>query len=140
MCEHGFPFKPYISYFLFSLSRKKIGWNVVNLNIDIYHYWWYICFINSPEHLKRFQSYLNSRLVNISFTIENKKDNKMPFLSVNIIHEHYKFTTSAYRKLTFNRIYIRFDSFLCFRICLNWLSFLFVALPYLGSLSLQTRT
>ena len=42
---------------------------------------------NSPEHLKRFQSYLNSRHVNVSFTIENEKDNRMPLLDVNIIRE-----------------------------------------------------
>ena len=31
--------------------------------------------LNSPEHLKRFYSYLNSCHVNISFTIANEKDN-----------------------------------------------------------------
>ena len=40
---------------------------------------------NSPEHLKRFQNYLNSPHGNISFTIENEKDNKMSFIDVNII-------------------------------------------------------
>ena len=40
---------------------------------------------NSPEHLKRLHSYLNSRLVNIFFTVENEKDNRMSFLDVNKI-------------------------------------------------------
>ena len=61
--------------------------------------------IYSPEHLKCFQSYLNSRHVNISITIENEKDNRMSFLDVNIIREQGKFTTSVYRKPTFNGIY-----------------------------------
>ena len=42
---------------------------------------------NSPEHLKRFQIYLNSRHTNISFTIENEKDNRISFLNINIIRE-----------------------------------------------------
>ena len=67
--------------------------------------------LDSPEHVKRFQSYVNSRHVNISFT-KNEKDKRMPFLDVNIIREQGKFTTSAYRKPTFSEIYTHFDSFL----------------------------
>ena len=75
---------------------------------------------NSPLHLKRFQSYLNSCHVNIFFTIENQEDNKTFFLEVNIICEQGKFTTSVYRKLTFSRIYTHFDSFLpsIYKICM----------------------
>ena len=137
----------------------------------------------------------------MSFTIENRKDNRMSFLDVNIIREKDKFTTSVYHKPTFSRIYTYFDSFLpssnkigllhtllyrCFRICSDWTKFhlelvkltdvfknngypenfinncfkvfldnkykiqekvitvpkktLFLVLPYLGPLSLQTRT
>ena len=156
---------------------------------------------NSAEHLKRFYSYLNSRHLNISLTIENEKDNRMSFLDVNIIREKDKFTTSVYRKPNFSGIYTHFDSFLpssnkigllhtllyrCFRICCDWTKFhlelvkltdvfknngypenfinncfkvfldnkyriqekvitvpkktLFLVLPYLGPLSLQTIT
>ena len=92
---------------------------------------------NSAEHLKRFYSYLNSRHLNISLTMENDKDNRMSFLDVNIIREKDKFSTSVYRKPTFSGIYTHFDSFLpssnkigllhtllyrCFRICSDWLS------------------
>ena len=156
---------------------------------------------NSAEHLKRFDSYLNSSRLNISFAIENEKDNRMSFLDVNIICEKDKFTTSVHRKPTFSGIYTHFDSFLpssnkidwlhtllyrCFQICSDWTKFhlelvklidvfknngypgnfinncfkvfldnkyrvrekvitvpkktLFLVLPYLGPLSLQTRT
>ena len=93
---------------------------------------------NSAEHLKCFHSYLNSRHLNISFTIENEKDNRMSFLDVNIIREKDKFTTSIYRKPTFSGIYTHFDSFLpssnktgllhtlldrCFWICADWTKF-----------------
>ena len=97
-----------------------------------------LLFFHSPDHLKRFQSYLNSCHVNISFTIENEKDNRMSFLDVNIIHEQGKFTTSVYHKAIFSEMFTHFDSFLpsiykigmihtllyrCFRICSDWTKF-----------------
>ena len=42
---------------------------------------------NSTEHLKCFHSYLNYRNPNISFAIENRKENRMSFLDFNIIRE-----------------------------------------------------
>ena len=93
---------------------------------------------NSEEHLKRFHSCLNSHHLNISFTIENGKKNRMSFLDVNIIREKDKFTTSVYRTPTFSWIYTHFDSFLpstdkitllhtllyrCFWICSDWTKF-----------------
>ena len=65
-------------------------------------------FFNSAQHLKRFHNYLNSRHLNIYFTMENEKDNRMSFLDVNIVREKDKFTTSVYRKPTFSRIYTHF--------------------------------
>ena len=41
----------------------------------------------SSDPLKRFQSYLNSCHVNMSFTIETEQSNKVSFLDVNVIHE-----------------------------------------------------
>ena len=38
---------------------------------------------NSAEHLKRFHGYLNSRHLNISFTIENQKTTECPSLTLN---------------------------------------------------------
>ena len=67
---------------------------------------------NSAEHLKHFSSYLNSRHLNVSLTIENEKDNRMSFLDLSLIREKDKFTTSVYSKPTFSGIYTHFDSFL----------------------------
>ena len=93
---------------------------------------------NSAEHLKRFDSYLNSSRLNISFAIENEKDNRMSFLDVNIICEKDKVITSVYCKPTFSGIYTHFDSLLpssnkiglfhtllyrCFGICCDWTKF-----------------
>ena len=155
----------------------------------------------SAEHFKRFDNYFNSRHLNIFYTIENEKDNRMFFLEVDIIRKKDKFISSVYHKPTFSGIYTHFDSFLpssnkiallhtllyrCSWICSDWTKFnlelvklidvfknkgylenfinnffqvfldnkyrvrekvitvpmktLFLVLPYLGPLSLQTRT
>ena len=71
----------------------------------------YLHFSNS-DHLKRFQSYLNSCHVNMPFTIETEQNNKISFLDVNIIRKRVKFIKSVYRKLTFSGVYTHLDSFL----------------------------
>ena len=65
----------------------------------------------SSDHLKRFQSYLNSCHVNMSFTIETEESNKISFLDVNVIREQDKFITSIYRKPTFSGVYSHSDRF-----------------------------
>ena len=50
----------------------------------------------SSDHLKRFQSYLNSCHVSMSFTIETEQENKISFLDVNVIREQGGFITSVY--------------------------------------------
>ena len=67
------------AFLVYLKKKKKNDQNVVHSNINHFTikgtlmiYFLY----NLPEHLKRFQSDLNSRYVNLSFTvtIENKKD------------------------------------------------------------------
>ena len=81
----------------FSLQRKNLARKFYYKRYvdDIY------VLFNSAENLKRIQRYLNSRHVNISFTIENEKDNRMSFVDVNIILEQENLKTSVYRKPTF---------------------------------------
>ena len=66
----------------------------------------------SSDHLKWFQSYLNSSHVNLPFTIETEQNNKISFLNINVIRDPGKFITSVYRKPTFSDVYTYFDSFL----------------------------
>ena len=71
-------------------TTKKIGWNVAHPNIGhftIEDTLMIHVFLKSPGHIKCFQSYLNSRHANISFTIENEKKNKMSFVDVIIIRK-----------------------------------------------------
>ena len=92
----------------------------------------------SSDHLKRFQSYLNSCHVNMSFTTETEQNNKISFLDVKVIREPGNFITSVYRKPIFSGVCTNFDSFIpdtykigmiytlvnrCFRICSSWSMF-----------------
>ena len=99
------------------VHHKKNGFNVVHWNIDHYTIKGTLMtfvLLNSPEHLKHFHSYLNSCHLNISFTTENEKDNRMSFLDINIICVQGRFNTFVYHKPTFSRIDTYFDSFLPF--------------------------
>ena len=88
----------------------------------------------SSDHLKRFQSDLNSCHVKYH-VIHYKQNKKISFLDVNFIREQGKIITSIYGKPTFSVVYTRFDSFLLdtykigmisvlvkryFRICSRW--------------------
>ena len=156
---------------------------------------------NWNNHLKYFQEFLNSRHINMSFSMQTEKQNKFSFLDIEVIREQGKFSTTIYRKPTFSGVYCNFESFLpsvykfgmvytlvhrCFRICSDWTNFhaeltflkkifrkngytesfidkcfkkflddihlvkekvptverkrLLLVLPYLGMISLQTRT
>ena len=48
----------------------------------------------------------------MSFTMESKKQNRMPFLNVPIIREDKTFTSSVYCKPTFSGAYTDCDRFL----------------------------
>ena len=66
----------------------------------------------SNDHLKYFQDFLNSCHINMSFSMETEKENKLFFLDVKIIREQGKFSTTIYRKPTFSGVYSNFESFL----------------------------
>ena len=47
----------------------------------------------------------------MSFSMKTEKDNKLPFLEVEIIRKQAKFTTTIYQKPTFISIYSEFEGF-----------------------------
>ena len=65
----------------------------------------------SNDQVKKFFRYVNSRHKNMSFTYEEEKDNKLPFLDVLVTREN-TFITNIYRKPTFSGLYTNFHSFL----------------------------
>ena len=88
----------------------------------------------SNHHVKYFQDFLNSCDINMSFSMETEKENKLSFLDAEVIREQGKFTVTVYRRPTFSGVYSNFESFLpsvykfgmvytlvyrCFRICSN---------------------
>ena len=66
----------------------------------------------SPEHVKPFVDYMNSKHKNINFSFETEKDGQMPFLDVNVFRENGKFVANVYRKETFTGVYTNFSSFI----------------------------
>ena len=67
---------------------------------------------NKKDTAVQFLSYLNSRHKNIQFTIEFEQDREIPFLDVLIKrHLNNSFSTSIYRKKTFTGLYTQWDSF-----------------------------
>ena len=65
----------------------------------------------SKQHIKMFFRYINSRHKNMSFTVEEELDHKLPFLDILVIRSE-KFITNLYRKPTFSGLYSNFYSFL----------------------------
>ena len=78
---------------------------------------------NSPEHLETIWKFLSRRHANMSFTIENEKQDRMSFLDVQII-----------RKNSMSKRFKRFMGIIQMKKELKRI------LQYLGSVSLQTRT
>ena len=50
----------------------------------------------SNDHVKYFQDFLNSCHINMSFSMETEKENKLSFLDVEVIRKQGKFTTTVY--------------------------------------------
>ena len=68
--------------------------------------------LKTPEHVKPFIDYMNSKHKNINFSFETEKDEQMPFLDVNVFRENGKLVTNVYRKETFVGVYTSFSSFI----------------------------
>ena len=90
---------------------------------------------DKPDHVNKFENFLNSWHKNIKFTKELEKDNAIPFLDILVSRKTCNFETSIYRKPTFSGVYLNFKSFvpevykrglvncLLFRVhklCTNW--------------------
>ena len=89
----------------------------------------------SNDHLKIFSRFLKFLLINMSFSMEAEKENKLSFLDIEIIREQGIFTSTVYRKPGFSGVYSNFECFLpsfykfsmvytlvyrCSCICSNW--------------------
>ena len=66
---------------------------------------WYFILFKSNDHLKYFKDFLTSSDINVSFSMETEKENKLSFLIFEIICEQGKFTSTIYWKPSFSGIY-----------------------------------
>ena len=107
-----------LTHFCHTMKKKLVK----QLSARIYqHYVEYIFILfKLNDHLKYFQDFLNFCLINMSFSMETEKENKLSVLDVKIMHEQGKFTTAVYRKPTFSGVYSNFESFLPSFINLVW--------------------
>ena len=71
------------------------------------------------SHANRFLSFLNSRHMNINFTIGNESNGSLAFLDVEISRLDGKFCTSVFLKKMFSGLGISFFSFCTFKFKLN---------------------
>ena len=79
----------------------------------------FVLLFRDKSHYKLFLNYINSKHVNINFTVETESTNSLSFLDVNVSRFNNKFITSVYRKPTFSGQGISFFSFTLFLFKLN---------------------
>ena len=65
----------------------------------------FVCFCSRNETLSFFQQ-LNNLHSSLTFTMDEEKDNKLPFLDVLVEWCLFAFVTSIYRKFTFTGLYL----------------------------------
>jgi hypothetical protein len=70
--------------------------------------------INNKDQADAILDFLRNQHVNIKFTIEHEKEDKLPFLDVVIIRQVDKYTTSIYHKPTFTGVYLNWTSLSAF--------------------------
>ena len=70
----------------------------------------FACFGSRDEALKFFQD-LNGLHPSLGFTMEEEKNNSLPFLDVLVERRSSSFLTSIFRKPTFTGLYLSWDSF-----------------------------
>ena len=70
----------------------------------------FTCFYSHNEALSFFHCLCDLHL-SLIFTMDEEKDNKLPFLDVLVKHRSFAFITSIYRKPMFTSLYLNWDAF-----------------------------
>ena len=72
----------------------------------------YFAILCSPDHLKKFTNYLNSKHKTIKFIYKKETTNLLPFGGILISRLENGFKTSVYHKPTLSGVYSNFNSFI----------------------------
>ena len=72
------------------------------------------CILQNENEAENFSEFLNTRHVNLEFTIETEKLNKLPFLDILIQKTESGLETSIYKKKTDTGLLTNFNSFISF--------------------------
>ena len=64
------------------------------------------------SQVESFKKFMNACHPNMKFTFEKEQNKFFNFLDVKVIRENNVFTTSVYRKPSFNRVSTHFDSYM----------------------------
>ena len=110
----GSPLGPSLAN-IFMSHYEKIWLDDCPLSFKPAYYYRYVddtfLLFKSKHHVQLFLDYLNAKHANIKFTSDVEKNNKLPFLDVNITRTNNEFTTAVYRKPTYTGLTTKYDSF-----------------------------
>ena len=70
----------------------------------------FVIWPHGPDRLRSFHQHLNKQHPKIQFTVEEEKDDQLPFLDVRVSKEGGRLLTSVYRKPTHTERYIPYHS------------------------------
>ncbi|MDA8010421.1 MAG: reverse transcriptase domain-containing protein, partial [Alphaproteobacteria bacterium] len=70
----------------------------------------FVIWTHGPDRLQSFHQHLNKQHPKIQFTVEEEKDDQLPFLDVLVTKEGRRLLTSVYRKPTHTERYIPYHS------------------------------
>ena len=103
---------------LFMGHHEKLWLKNFNCSTILF-YCWYVddtfCLFHSEHNTTKFFDYINSRHLNIRFTMEKQVNHKLPFLDVLIDNNDPNSSlTSVYHKKTFTRLLTNYFSFILY--------------------------
>ena len=67
----------------------------------------FVIWTHGPDRLQSIQVHLNTQHLKIQFTVEEEKDDQLPFLDVLVTKEGGRLLTSVYWKPTHTERYVR---------------------------------
>ena len=68
------------------------------------------CIFKTESDAMKFFEFINQQHPNLRFTLENAKNNEMPFLDVNVIMKDHAFDTHIYRKSTYTGLLLNYNA------------------------------